>query len=177
MGHTYRTGSGKTALLNDTINSTNHKQQGTKGSKYQTTSSKELSTKSCAEQEVGNGRGGNRPQQIANAWTKPCVPSIKKFPVATSANRTKRQFSGQSANQYQPSSKPQTQHQQNMDGRCTGNNKHYTHRGNIPTMEDFNRKYSSSTCTQEYNEGSHGCYQRTHRIDDNVVHNNGPYQG
>ena len=38
-------------------------------------------------------------------------------------------------------------------------------------------KHSSSTCTQENNGGRHGRYQRTYRIDDNVVHNNGPSQG
>ena len=50
MGHTYRTGCGKTALFKDTLNSTNHHQQCTKGSKYQTTNRKELSNKSSAEQ-------------------------------------------------------------------------------------------------------------------------------
>ena len=42
-------------------------------------------------------------QQTTNAWTKPFVSSMKKFPVAMSA--TKRSFSGQSNNQYQTSSK------------------------------------------------------------------------
>ena len=99
----------KTALFKGII-STSHNQQ----SKYQTTNCKKLSTKSSAEQEVGNRKGGN-PQQITNAWTKPCVPSMNEFPVALSANLTKRKFSEISANQYQPSSKPQTQHQQNKD--------------------------------------------------------------
>ena len=49
------------------------------------------------------------PQQTTNAWTKPFVPSMRDVPVATSANRTKR---SRSANQCQPISKPQTQHQQ-----------------------------------------------------------------
>ena len=61
------------------------------------------------------------------------------------------------------------------NGRCTGNNKHCTHRGNIHTKEDFNRNYSPSTCTQENNGGRHGRYQHTHRIDDNVVPNKCSY--
>ena len=48
-------------------------------------------------------------QQTTNAWTKPFVPSMKKYHVALSANRTKRSLS---VNQCQPISKPQTQHQQ-----------------------------------------------------------------
>ena len=32
------------------------------------------------------------PQQITNAWTKPLVPSMKEFLVATSANRTNGHF-------------------------------------------------------------------------------------
>ena len=57
----------------------------------------------------------NVPQQRTNAWTKPFVPSMQEFLVATSANRTKRSFSGPSGNQFQPVSKLRTQHQQNEE--------------------------------------------------------------
>ena len=63
------------------------------------------------------------------------------------------------------------------NGQCTRNNKHCIHWGNMHTKEYFNREHSSSTCTQENNGGSHGRYQHTHRIDDNDVLNNSPYQG
>ena len=79
--------------------------------------------------------------------------------------------------------KPQTANtttttkQERTHRRCTGNNKPCTHQRNIHTKKDFNKKHSSSTCTQEYNGDSHGRYQHTHRKDNNVVHNNNPYQG
>ena len=63
------------------------------------------------------------------------------------------------------------------NGRCTGNNTNCTQRCNISTKEDLYRKHSSSTCTQEDNGGSHGCYQHTHPIDDTIVRYNGPFHG
>ena len=38
-------------------------------------------------------------QQTTNAWTNPFVPSMK-FPVATSANRTKRSLSANQGNEW-----------------------------------------------------------------------------
>ena len=91
---------------------------------------------------------------------------MKKFPVATSAKRTKRPFS---PNEYQPISKPQTQHQ------CTKTL--HIALSSATSQEDLYQEHSSSTCTQENNGGSHGRYQHTHRIYDTVLPNNGPYQG
>ena len=55
------------------------------------------------------------PQQIPNAWTKPFVPSIMEFPLATSASRTKRSFSGPQDKQSRPVSRIQTKQQQNEE--------------------------------------------------------------
>ena len=95
MGHIGRTGSGETAPFMSTINSYNHirNHQANNGSKYKTikANSKELNTK--AELKSEPAKVVPAPQQTTNAWTKPFVPSMKEFPVATSANRTRRSFS------------------------------------------------------------------------------------
>ena len=108
------------------------------------------------------------PQQTINAWTKPFVPSMKEFPVATSANRTKRSLSSNhQATNTTPTNRGRT------NGRCTESNTH----SNISTQGYFYREHSSSTCTQENNGDSHRRYQHTHRIEDTVLPNNDPYQG
>ena len=59
------------------------------------------------------------------------------------------------------------------NGRYTRNNTHY----NISThQEDFYQEHSSIYLHSKNNGGSHGQYQHTHRIDDTVLPNNGPYQ-
>ena len=55
------------------------------------------------------------PQPTTNAWTKPFVPSTMDFPLATSANRTKRPRSGQSTNQQQQKQTIQTKRQQHEE--------------------------------------------------------------
>ena len=157
------------------VNSTSHNQQCTNGRKYQTTNSKELS----AEQEVGTGKGGNRPTTI-HQWMDKAICTINEGisgsyvsePDKTEIFRT----IGQSIPTKQQATNTTPAKQGRTNRRCTGNNKHCTNRGNIPTKEDFNRNHSPSTYTQENNGGSHGRYQHTQRIDDNVVHNNGSHQ-
>ena len=62
----------------------------------------------------------------------------------------------QPTGQFQPISKPQTQYHQTEEEQ----------------MDDV-----LETIRIALNGGSHGCHQHNHRIDDNVVPNNGPYQG
>ena len=138
MGHTFSTGSGKMALSNDTINSTSHNQQSTKGGKYQTTNCKELSTKSSAEQEVGNGKGGNRPttnQQCMDKAICTINEGISGSYVSEPNKRATFRNIGQSIPTKQQATNTTPTKQGRTNGRCSGNNKHCTHRGNIPTME------------------------------------------
>ena len=81
---------------------------------------------------------------------------MKEFPVSTSANRTKRSLS---SNQFQPISKPYTQHQQTEEEQK--DDVLETMWYNISTQEDFYLEHSFSTCTQENSGGSHGRYQLT----------------
>ena len=118
MGHIDHTRSGKTALYRTTIKSTNHNHRETNG--RSTKQPKQTARTSIQKQTMQNkksepGKVVSAPQQTTNVWTKPFVPSIMEFSVAMSANRTKRSLSEPSANQYQPVSKLQTKHQQNVE--------------------------------------------------------------
>ena len=158
------------------LNSTSHDQQ----YKYKTTHSKDFSTKISAEQEVRNEKGGNQPTTNHQCMDKAICTINEGISCSYVSEPNKTVIFrpiGQSILTKQQATNPTPAKQGQIVGLCTGNNKHCTHGGNIPTKEDFNRKHSSSTCTQENNGGSHGCYQHSHRIDDNVVNNNGHYQG
>ena len=73
------------ATINFHNNTRNH--QATNGSKYNSIPKTMQNRKSERVMVVPTL------QQTTNAWTQPFVPSIMEFPVATSANRTKRCFS------------------------------------------------------------------------------------
>ena len=117
MGLSDHPRSSETALFRTIINSTMPKRRGTNGSNYQTpqTNGKGLSAKTSQNRKPEPVKVVSAPQQIPNAWTKPFVPSIMEFPLATAANRTKRSFSGPQDKQPRPVSRIQTKQQQNEE--------------------------------------------------------------
>ena len=166
MGLTDHTRGGKTALFRPTINSTKHTYRGTNGSKYKSTktNNKELNTKIEAEQEAGTSKGGVRPTTNYQCLDKTVRTidnglsiSYISEPDKTTTFRTIGQpTTTKTKNTTNTNQTPTTRGRTN--GRCTGNNTNCTQRCNISTKEDFYREHSSSTCTQEDNGGSHGCY-------------------
>ena len=75
--------------------STNHNHRETNESNHQTT---KLNTTTMQNRKSGP-KVVSTPTTNINAWTNPFVSSMEEFPISMSANRTKRSFSGKSANQ------------------------------------------------------------------------------
>ena len=175
MDHIDRTGSGETACFMQTINSHNHTHNHQAAMEVSTNQSKPTARNSIPK-TMQNRKSESAnvvpvPQQTTNRLTNPFVPSMKEFPVSMSANRTKRSLS---ANQGQPISKPQTQHQQTEKEQMDD------------VLETIHIALSGATyLLRTISTGNthlvhvlikQGRYQHTHRID-TVLPNNDPYQG
>ena len=183
MGLSNHPRSSETALFRTTINSTMRKRRGTNGRKYQTpqTNGKGLSAKNQPEQEAGTCKGGLRPTTNTQCLDK-ALRTVNNGISTSYSSQPDKTVLFRTTGQATPTSQQDTNKtttKRGTNGRCTRNNTNCTQRSNLFTKEDFYREHSSSTCSQENNGGSHGCYQHTHRIDcsHKVSAENGPFQG